>query len=76
MITKIGNAAVKGGSKFAKKLGIGAVAASPFVLAAGWNAPERYRSSMSYRDPMNNEYYREPGIFYDSLKRNPYVNNA
>ena len=75
MITKVGNSVVHGGVKAGGGLKY-ALPALPFAMIAAWKAPERYRASMSYANPMNNEYYREPGIFYDSLKRNPYVNNA
>lgn len=45
----------------------------PAVAAAALHLPENYDASIHYVDPMDNTYYREPGIIYDSLKRNPYV---
>ena len=71
MITKIGRRLTMGKKPVAtgKKLML-----LPIVAAASaLRFPENYDASMHYVDPMDNTYYREPGIIYDSLKRNPYV---
>lgn len=50
--------------------------ALPFAAAtvgAAHNLNNNFDASMHYVDPMDNTYYREPGIIYDTLKRNPYA---
>ena len=68
MITKIGKRLA--GSLGTRKK---ALALLPVAALAAFKMPQNYEASMSYVDPLDQTYYREPGIFYDTLKRNPYV---
>ena len=73
MITKVGKALLAGnGRGWGRKKGM----LIPLAAMAALKMPKIYDASLSYVDPMDPTYYREPGIFYDELKMNPYYVHA
>ena len=69
MITKTGNAVLQAAKpRFGKKWML-----LPAAAVAAHHFTNNLDASLHYADPKDNTYYREPGIIYDTLKRNPYA---